>query len=226
MKASYITSEFEITDSYNKILLATKTAAIKIAPSGDTTTKLVVYEKKRRPHEFFIQDGTLTVKPKKAKWYNFLRIGIDKSQIKLFIPLENPDEISVKTNVGGVDISKIKCSGDIDVKVNTGKVNLDSVSCKSFTSLGNTGSVFLNNLTASKSVSIKRNTGKVSLQDVFAPEIFVKTNTGRVSGKLPSNTVITAHTNTGKTELPKIPLGEVVGGRCEIKTNTGSIVFE
>ena len=84
----------------------------------------------------------------------------------------------------------------------------------------------MNKLTATQNISIKRGTGKVSLNDCFAREIFVKTNTGSVSGRLPSNTVFTVRTNIGKIEVPTPPIGEVIGGKCEIKTNTGSVRFE
>ncbi len=84
----------------------------------------------------------------------------------------------------------------------------------------------MNKLTATQNISIKRGTGKVSLNDCFAREIFVKTNTGSVRGRLPSNMAFIVRTNTGRMEIPKVPIGEAIGGRCEIKTNTGNIKFE
>ena len=84
----------------------------------------------------------------------------------------------------------------------------------------------MNKLTATQNISIKRGTGKVLLNDCSAPEIFVKTNTGSVCGRLSSNMVFIVRTNTGKMEIPKTPIGVAIGGRCEIKTNTGNIKFE
>ena len=114
----------------------------------------------------------------------------------------------------------------IDIKINTGTINLEHISCMNFISKGNTGSVSLNDCIVSESIAIKSNTGKVSLNDCSAPDVFVRTNTGSVRGRLPSNTAFTVSTKTGKIEIPKIPIGEAVCGRCEIKTNTGSIKFE
>ena len=226
MIARYVTNTYKITDTYKKILINTKDAKIKIAPSNDNNTNLVFFEKKRRPYKFFVQDDTLTVKPQKTKWYNFLRIGVEHSEIKLFVPNSILEMISIRSNVGNVDICSITSDGTIDIKINTGNVNIESIECKDFNFKGNTGTVSLNKSFAKERISIKCNTGKALLNDCSAPEIFVKTNTGKVCGHLPSNTVFEVRTNTGKIETPQIPIGETVGVRCEIKTNTGNVKFE
>ena len=226
MFTRYVTNTYEIVDTYRETLINAKDAKVTIEPSSDNHTKLVFFEKKRRPYEFFITDGTLTIKPTKTKWYNSLTIGINRSEIKLYVPNLALKKLSVKATVGRVDIHSINCSDAIEININTGNINLKNVYCKTLDSKGNTGSASLSNCTAEKSISIKRNTGKVSLNDCSAPEIFVKTNTGRVSGKLPSNTVFVVRTHTGKVETPKAPIGETIGGSCEITTNTGSVNFE
>ena len=222
----YITRTHEITDAYKKILLDIKDAKVKIEPSIDNGTKLYFFESKKHPYKFFIEGDTLTIKLVKTRWYNLLRVGVDRSEIRLYAPKSTLETISVKSNAGCVAISSIICNGAIDIQTNTGNINLESVSCQTFHSKGNTGRISLNKLTATESVSIKRGTGRVSLNDSSASEFFVKTNTGSVCGRLPSNTVFTARTNTGKIKIPKPPIGEVIGGRCEIKTNTGNIKFE
>lgn len=226
MISRYVTNTNEITDTYKKILLKSNDAKVKIEPSNDNNTKITFFEKKRRPYEFSVQDNTLTIQPSKRKWYNLLKIGIDRSEIKLFVPKSMLEAVSVMSNVGHIDISSMICSGAIDIQINTGKTTLANVFCKSFNSNGSTGTIALNDFSAEERISIKRNTGKVLLNDCSAPEIFVKTNTAKVCGKLPSNTVFAVRTNTGKVEIPKSAIGEAIGGTCEIKTNTGNIKFE
>ena len=226
MIVKYVTNTYVITDTYKKLLLDAKGASVKIEPSNDDSTKLVFFENKKHPYEFFIEDDTLTIKLVKTRWYNFLRIGIDRSEIRLCVPKSILETISVSSNTGRVDISSITCNGAIDIQINTGKINLESVFCQAFNSKGNTGHISLNKLTATQNISIKRGTGKVSLNDCFAREIFVKTNTGSVRGRLPSNMAFIVRTNTGRMEIPKVPIGEAIGGRCEIRTNTGNIKFE
>ena len=222
----YVTNTHEITATYKKILLSAKNAEVKIEPSNDDSTKLVFFERKKHPYTFFIEDDTLTIKLIKTKWYNLLRVGIDRSKIRLYVPKSMLETISISSNTGSVDISSIVCNEAIDVQINTGNINLEDVSCQTFHSKGNTGCISLNKLTATESIWVQRGTGKVLLNDCSAPEIFVKTNTGSVCGRLSSNMVFIARTNTGKVEIPRTPIGEAIGGRCEIKTNTGNIKFE
>lgn len=226
MITKYVTNTYEITDTYKEILLDAQEAKVKIEPSSDSNTKIVFFEKKRRPYGFYIEDNTLTIKSTKTKWYHALRFGINRSEIKLCVPKLIFDKITVKSTVGSVDISSITCRADIDITTNTGKVNADGIFCKSFNSKGNTGRITLNKLDAEDSVYIKRNTGKVSLNDCNSKKFFIKTNTGSVCGKLPTGTAFAVKNNTGKIILPEITIGEVINSTCEIKTNTGNVKFE
>ncbi|MBR2970707.1 MAG: DUF4097 family beta strand repeat protein [Clostridia bacterium] len=227
MIVKHVTNTYEITDTYKNInILDIVDADITIEPSSDDRTRLVFFEHKKHPYEFFIEGDTLTIKLAKARRYNFLRIGFRRSKIRLYVPKSNLETISAKSNVGRVDISSIICNGVIDIQTNAGKINLENVACQAFNSKGNSGAISVNNLTVKESISIKRNAGKVLLNDCSAREIFVKTNTGSVCGKLPSNMAFIARTNTAKMEIPQATIGEPIGGRCEIKTNTGNIKFE
>ena len=227
MNKKYTETTYEIKDAYKELVIEAEDAKVRIEGTECDNTKLVFLEKKRRPYKFSIQDGKLIIQSTKRRWYHlFGRIGIDHSKITLFVPKSIPGGIEIKTTVGCVEMHSINCDGTATINTNTGNINIENLSCKAFNSKENTGFTSLNNIVAKESISVKQNTGKVLLNDCLAPEIFVKTNTGRVYGKLSPNMAFTARSNTGKIELPKAPLGEVILGRCEIKTNTGSIKFE
>lgn len=226
MNRNYTTRTYEITDRYKEIMILAKDAKVSIEPSNDNNTKLAIYEKKRQPYSFFLQNDVLTIAPTKTKWYHLLRIGINHTEIKLYVPKLVLENIMVKSNSGHIDIASLACNGSISIQTNTGRISLENISCQNFETKGNTGSLSLNKISAKESIFIKLNTGNVLVNDCSAPNIIIKTNTGKVRGKLPSNTVFTARTNTGKIDIPTAPIGEVIGARCEIKTNTGSIKFE
>lgn len=223
MIAEYVTNTYEIADRYKAIRLNAKEAKVKIEPSNDDKTTLVFFEKKRWPYEFFVQDNTLTIKQKKVKWFNF---SINHSQIRLCVPKAMLETISVRLNTGHIDICAIVCDATIDIQTTTGKVDASNISCKDFRLKANTGNANLEKLTAADSVCIENNTGNVVLNDCSAPAIFVKTNTGNVCGRLSADVVFAVNTNTGRAETPQPTVGERIGGRCEIKTNTGNILFE
>ena len=226
MITKYVTNTYEITNTYNKLLINAKNASVTIEPSSNHSTKLVFFEDKKHPYIFSIENDTLTIEPAKKRWYNFLRIGMYCPKIRLGVPKSMLETLSTISNTGCVNISSITCNGTIDIQINTGKIHLESVLCQTFNSKGNTGHISLNKLTATERISIKRCTGNVSFNDCSAREIFVKTNTGNVHGKLPSTITFTIQTNTGRIEIPKAPIGKASSGRCEIKTNTGNIKFE
>ncbi|MBR2023360.1 MAG: hypothetical protein IJ996_02435, partial [Clostridia bacterium] len=69
---------------------------------------------------------------------------------------------------------------------------------------------------------IERDTGGVQFTFCDAEEITVETDTGSVKGSLLSDKVFIAHSDTGRVIVPTTQ----TGGRCEINTDTGSIIIE
>ena len=69
---------------------------------------------------------------------------------------------------------------------------------------------------------IERSTGDVELNGCDASEIFIQTDTGDVEGTLLSDKIFITHTDTGRVKVPST----LLGGKCEIYTDTGNILFE
>lgn len=89
-------------------------------------------------------------------------------------------------------------------------------------STGTTGDIYLDNVVASDKLSITRSTGNISFDGSDAAEITVRTDTGNITGRLLTDKVFIAASDTGSVEVP----GTVTGGRCEIDTDTGNIRIE
>lgn len=126
-------------------------------------------------------------------------------------------ELSVST--GRVTVSSVACKGDVTVDVSTGKAYLTDIACKSVISSGSTGDISLDNVIAAENFSIKRSTGDIRFDSSDAAEIFVETHTGDVTGTFLTDKVFITQTDTGRVDVPKT----VIGGRCEINTDTGDI---
>ena len=131
-------------------------------------------------------------------------------------------EIDLSVSTGNVNASSISCGGDIKVKVSTGKTNLSGVECKNLISEGDTGDITLEGVVASAKFDIERSTGDIKFEGSDASEIFVKTDTGDVTGTLLSDKVFIVKTDTGKIKVPN----SIVGGRCEIETDTGDVKID
>lgn len=129
------------------------------------------------------------------------------------------DSLTLSVTTGKITVSDVTCTGDITVGVSTGETDLTNVSCKNIISDGTTGRIFLNRVIAENKLSIKRSTGDVKFRSCDAAGLYVKTSTGNVTGSLLTDKVFITETGTGRIDVPETS----VGGRCEIKTDTGDI---
>ena len=130
--------------------------------------------------------------------------------------------LSLSVSTGRVEAKNIICSEDVKIKVSTGKTILTNLKCKNLSSDGDTGNITLNNVIASENIDIERSTGDVKFVDSDGGNIYVETDTGRVSGTLLTDKIFITRTDTGRVNVPN----STNGGRCEIKTDTGDIIFE
>lgn len=127
--------------------------------------------------------------------------------------------LNLSVSTGKVTVKNAACELDIKISVSTGRTNISDTQCKNLISSGSTGDISLKNVIAEEKFNIKRSTGDVKLDSCDAAEIFIETSTGDVSGSLLSPKVFIANTDTGEKDIPDT----VIGGRCEITTDTGDI---
>ncbi len=140
------------------------------------------------------------------------------------IEIENTtaDALDLSVSTGEISVSDTVCNSYIKSGVSTGETEMENVSCKTFDSNGTTGDIYLKRVVAQETLKVKRSTGDVRFADSDAAEIFVKTDTGNVSGSFATDKVFITETSTGRVNVPKT----VSGGRCEITTSTGDIIFK
>ena len=81
------------------------------------------------------------------------------------------------------------------------------------------GDISLKNVISTEKISVERSTGDVTLDRSDAAELFIMTSTGDVEGSLLTNKVFITKTDTGRIDVPN----SIIGGRCEITTDTGDI---
>lgn len=125
----------------------------------------------------------------------------------------------LSTATGHIRVSDLNCAGDVSIQVSTGSVEVTDVTCKTFHTTGSTGDVTLKNVVAAESISIERSTGAVRFDASDANRIHVQTSTGSVTGSLLTPKIFTAHSATGRVDVPP-SAGQ---GQCQIRTDTGSI---
>ena len=128
-------------------------------------------------------------------------------------------ELDLSVSTGRVTATGVACTGDVAVHATTGKVFLTDISCGSLTSTGSTGDISLERVIAGAGISLRRTTGDIRFDGTDAAEIDAETTTGDVTGTLLTQKVFTAHTTTGKVDVPQ----SATGGQCRITSSTGDI---
>lgn len=128
------------------------------------------------------------------------------------------ESLKIQTHTGSIRVENTTV-GSLELSVSTGDATVSEVSCRSFTSSGSTGSILLDHVMVDGALSIERSTGRVTFRRCDAAEIFVRTNTGDVSGSLLTEKAFAVSSHTGSIDVPQT----TVGGRCEIRTDTGNI---
>ncbi|MEE0808040.1 MAG: DUF4097 family beta strand repeat-containing protein [Acutalibacteraceae bacterium] len=129
--------------------------------------------------------------------------------------------LELTTTTGDMEIENITCTGDIKIAVTTGEAELSNITCSNLYSIGDTGDIELENVIAQGSFNITRTTGDVGLETCDAAEITVVTDTGDVSGSLLGEKIYITSSNTGRIRVPQT----TSGGKCQITTDTGNIIF-
>jgi len=127
--------------------------------------------------------------------------------------------VKLAVTTGHVTAKGVDCEGNLSVTVSTGDTKLTDVACQDLLSEGSTGDLTMQGVIAAGAFSVKRSTGDVWLDNCDAAELYVVTDTGSVTGTLLSDKVFLVTTDTGDIDVPK----SVIGGRCEITTDTGDV---
>lgn len=149
------------------------------------------------------------------------KLAVERSTGDIVIKNLGVSEAELEVTTGRIELADASVSGKILLDVDTGKSTLSNVTCSSFESEGDTGDILLSGVTVNGVLSVKRDTGDVKFEDSDAAEIFVETDTGNVFGTLLTDKIFIVRTDTGRVEVPS----SIVGGRCEITTDTGNITI-
>lgn len=177
---------------------------------------ITVYLPTAQYASLYIKESTGDVTVPKDFGFSTATVILSTGDVKFSANTE--ELLKIKTSTGRISVSDIIC-GDVTLTVSTGKTEIKNVKCKNLLSEGNTGRITLESVIAEENISIERSTGDVKLDMCDAQEIDIETDTGDVEGTLLSEKIFFSETDTGRVDVPK----STVGGKCEVKTDTGDI---
>jgi DUF4097 and DUF4098 domain-containing protein YvlB len=238
-----VTNRHQIGEDFSSISIIADTEDIRILPSPDTIANVVFTESEKQKHSATVMDETLNISVNDTReWYDKIGIFSDEDpSITLYLPKNTYrllkidsdtsdisissdftfNDIKISVTTGDIEIENVTCTENIDLNVTTGDIELSGISCNNLKSTGSTGEMEMQNVIAQNTFNITRTTGDIELESCDAAEITVTTDTGDVSGSLKSGKIFVTSTDTGIVKVPKTSSG----GKCEITTDTGNIIF-
>ncbi len=181
------------------------------------TGSVVCYASTKKDMDFELDTGPILLCDFSA---GSMKLKTDTGRIKLNGGTV-AEYIDVEASTGEVSLENITCR-DLRAKADTGRVSLNGVTCNDLHAETDTGSIALENVVGSGKFELISDTGHIGLNGCDAAELYIETDTGSVSGELLTDKIFFAESDTGRVSVPK----SMTGGRCEIKTDTGSIEME
>lgn len=153
--------------------------------------------------------------------YRFETVSLRGTTANISCYANASDKVEMSTTTGNITLGSLD-TGTVKLSVTTGKITASDILCGEITAKSTTGHILLKNVLAKTRLRAENTTGGVTLDDCDADEITVHTSTGSVKGTLRSEKIFVAKSSTGRIRVPDT----TSGGKCEIRTSTGSIDIE
>ena len=131
-------------------------------------------------------------------------------------------KLEAETTSGSIRLSGVSCEGDLKAETTSGSISLSA-----FSTPGNaaptvtSGSVSVKELTAAH-LNAKTTSGSIRLDRCDAKTLNLKTTSGSVKGSIVGSRVFVCSSTSGSIHVPET----AEGGKCVIKTGSGSIDIE
>lgn len=189
--------------------------------------------------EIRVKDGVLTVSADERPHFG-LHLFTDR--ITVYLPGGSCESADIEISSGSVTVSGVSFAGHLDAEATSGSIRLSGVSCEgdlkaettsgsislsAFSTPGNaaltvtSGSVSVKELTAAH-LNAKTTSGSIRLDRCDAKTLNLKTTSGSVKGSIVGSRVFVCSSTSGSIHVPET----AEGGKCVIKTGSGSIDIE
>ncbi len=127
--------------------------------------------------------------------------------------------LNAQCNTGKITLTNVVTTGELSAETTTGGILLEDCSAGSMELECSTGKITLNNTVISGQLQAETSTGDITLNGCDAESLELESDTGDITGKLLTDKVVFAESDTGKVSIPHC----TAGGRCQITTDTGDI---
>ena len=215
----YETNEHTVTEAFQGISVHTNTADIIFARTEEDACSVVCFERSNEKHSVSVKDGTLVIEISDTrKWYEHIGIGFKTPQITVYLPRNEYDTLTVKSDTGDVTCYA-SVSETLKIKATTGDILLSNLSVGSLELSVSTGKIKASGVTCEGDVSVRVSTGKTNLTDMTCKSLITKGSTGDLSLKnVVASGSFSIERSTGDVTFDGSDAAEIF-----VKTDTGDV---
>ena len=232
---------YDVTDSFESLLVVSRVADIEILPSEDGRCRVVCYEQPKMSSTVSVVDGVLQVEQVDTRrWYEHLSFDLWDAKVTLYLPSAVYQSLTVRASTGDISVEKITvgtvaitlstgdvCLADIDaadgvaVTSSTGDISIARVKTNDITVIANTGDIALSDVVCAGEIATENTTGDVELYAVKAKSLVSQANTGEAE----FSDVAVAGTLAIKRTTGETVLADTVADKFLIEASTGDVTF-
>lgn len=128
------------------------------------------------------------------------------------------ESVSLEADTGHINVSDTRCN-KMNAQTDTGSVTLSDVKYYDLICESDTGDITLTNVISEGNINTETDTGDIIFDNSDAVNIYAKSSTGDISGTIVYVKTFSAHSSTGKVDVPNT----TGTGVFEAKTSTGDI---
>ncbi len=128
------------------------------------------------------------------------------------------ENVNLEADTGHINVSDTRCN-KMNAKTDTGHVTLSEVKYHDLICESDTGDITLTNVISEGNINAETDTGDIIFDNSDAVNIYTKSSTGDISGTIIYVKTFSAHSSTGKVDVPNT----TGTGVFEAKTSTGDI---
>ena len=219
----YETATHNINEDFDSILMNTDTADIVILRATDGKSKVVCHEHSQLKHTVVVKDGVLTIEETDTrKWYHYINIGVEKTEITVYLADGEYSELNINENTGNIDVAYGLTFDSVSINLSTGDTEFEASVKNALTIKAGTGDVSVEEAGVG-SLSIMVTTGDVEISEVnCAGDIFVKVSSGKTEIEDVVCKSFTTEGSTGDIVFENL----IASAKLSITRGTGDVCFE
>lgn len=236
--ANYVTNQYEIDDSFNKIELNERNSDITFYLSETGKNYVECKEDENASHDVLVEDNTLKISGNYYKKKFRFNLYISSPKTRIYLVDDTYESLVIKSRTSDINLPAEFTFNSININLTTGDVKCLSKcnSAKIATTTGDirfeglnitntleakctTGDIKLINTTVVGDANLRCTTGDITFSSFDAANIYASVTTGDIKGTINSAKIFECTTNNGDISHPD----SSGSGICRLSTTTGDI---